>query len=261
MPEGYAFYALYPESYQAAAREFAGAGFPKNVCVIGIRSIGTSLSAVVAATLEDSGYATRSWTVRPHGHPFDRHLSITASLEQSWRALAPTHAFAIVDEGPGLSGSSFIAVASRLRELGVPGDRVVLFPSWEGNPAAFVNQRARTEWPRYRKFFSPFHRSWIGAGALNDLSGGAWRPLLYSNPAEWPAVQPQHEARKYLDENGTLYKFAGLGPYGREKWIRASLLSEAGYGPRVYGLTGLRPSPTRHAVVGWVGGLRSARRP
>ena len=236
VPEGYAFYALYPESYQAAARQFAGAGLPKNVCVIGIRSIGTSLSAVVAAALEDAGFQVRSWTVRPQGHPFDRHLSITAALADTWRALAATHAFAIVDEGPGLSGSSFIAVASRLRELGVPENRIVLFPSWEGNAASFVNERARSEWPRYRKFFSPFHRSWIGAGVVHDLSGGEWRRLLYANPQDWPAVQPQHEARKYLDESGTLYKFAGLGPYGREKWIRACLLSEAGYGPRVYGL-------------------------
>ncbi len=236
VPEGYAFYALYPESYQAAARQFAGAGYPKNVCVIGIRSIGTSLSTVVAASLEESGFTTRSWTVRPHGHPFDRRLALTPELERTWRRCASTHAFAIVDEGPGLSGSSFIAVASKLRELGVSEQRIALFPSWEGNPASFVNERARTEWPRYRKFCAPFQRSWIGAGALTDLSAGEWRRLVYSNPSEWPAVQPQHEARKYLDEDGTLYKFAGLGPYGREKWIRACLLSEAGFGPRVYGL-------------------------
>lgn len=47
-PEGYAFYALYPESYLEAA---AGSGLPADTVVIGLRSIGTTLSAIVAASI------------------------------------------------------------------------------------------------------------------------------------------------------------------------------------------------------------------
>ena len=60
--EGYAFYALYPESYLEAAR-----GLPPDSTVIGLRSIGTGLAALVAASCG----ATEAFTLRPCGHPFD----------------------------------------------------------------------------------------------------------------------------------------------------------------------------------------------
>lgn len=56
VPEGYAFYGLYPECYLAAGTLFraelpTNAGAPVPVHVVGIRSIGTSLAAAVAAAL------------------------------------------------------------------------------------------------------------------------------------------------------------------------------------------------------------------
>ena len=48
-PEGYAFYALYPEAYLEAAVALAPLG--GKVQVIGIRSIGTGLAAMVATAL------------------------------------------------------------------------------------------------------------------------------------------------------------------------------------------------------------------
>src|SRR6476646_1620462 len=114
VPEGYAYYALYPEDYAAAAQRFLRETRPRQAVVVGIRSIGTSLSSVVAATLEQAGCNVSSFTVRPHGHPFDRTVH--------WQGvdIEPNAWFLIVDEGPGLSGSSFAAVARRLSELGVP---------------------------------------------------------------------------------------------------------------------------------------------
>jgi hypothetical protein len=73
VPEGFAFYGLYPETYlEAAARLRSPAGvFSRGeLRVIGIRSIGTSLAALVAA----AGRADRVATVRPGGHPFARTL-------------------------------------------------------------------------------------------------------------------------------------------------------------------------------------------
>jgi hypothetical protein len=212
VPEGYAFYALYPEMYIEAARRFVSECRPRNVCVIGIRSIGTSLSAVVAGTLEELGCQARSYTVRPHGHPFDRKVDLPdLPRDVEW--------YAIVDEGPGLSGSSFAAVAGHF-----PTERVVLFPSWEGDPGRFLNERARTLWPQYRKYCASYEPSGI---AGQDVSAGKWRDVLGAQVA----VQPQHEARKYL-AGSTLYKFSGLGNYGRDKFERAGVLAGAGYSPR-----------------------------
>jgi hypothetical protein len=116
LPEGYAFYAVYPKLYAQAARSA-----PRRMQVIGIRSIGTSLAAVVAAACG----GPVPITVRPRGHPFDRRVTLPR--------IDPRRHFAVVDEGPGLSGSSFISVAEALLEQGVPLSRIHLFPS-HGNP-------------------------------------------------------------------------------------------------------------------------------
>jgi hypothetical protein len=66
VPEGYAYYALYPETYLAAAERWArDTDGGRAVVVVGVRSIGASLAAVVAATLEGAGVAVSSLTLRP----------------------------------------------------------------------------------------------------------------------------------------------------------------------------------------------------
>src|SRR4051812_26803993 len=52
-PEGFAFYAVYPELYEMAARRLDPS--PKRL-VIGVRSIGTTLGAVVAAASHAAGF-------------------------------------------------------------------------------------------------------------------------------------------------------------------------------------------------------------
>ena len=51
VPEGFAYYALDPELYRIAARRFRDEARPERVAVIGIRSIGTTLGAIVASEL------------------------------------------------------------------------------------------------------------------------------------------------------------------------------------------------------------------
>ncbi|MCL4401880.1 MAG: hypothetical protein M1436_04320, partial [Acidobacteria bacterium] len=80
VPEGYAYYGLYPETYIEAAARFRAEVEPRVVVAIGIRSIGTSLSAVVWAALEAAGCRVHSFTVRPRGHPFDRQLALSPRL-------------------------------------------------------------------------------------------------------------------------------------------------------------------------------------
>ena len=225
VPEGYAFYALDPRTYGEAAVRFWEDERPRLAVVIGIRSIGASLSAVVCAALEERGCAVQSYTVRPRGHPFDRRLEVDSPLVDEWRRAHGSH-FLVVDEGPGLSGSSFASVARALRETaGVPDERIVFFPSWNPDGTAFVSEAARDEWRRHRRVAAAPASKPPG----EDLSAGNWRTLFY--PAGCgPPVHPQHERRKFLDD-GVLWKFAGIGKYGRAKRERAQVLSEAGFTP------------------------------
>ncbi len=231
VPEGYAYYGLYPETYAEAAMRFAAEARPDSVGVIGIRNIGTSLSAVVAAALERSGCQVSSWTVRPRGHPFARTLVLTPDLERAWASNA-TCWWAVVDEGPGLSGSSMTCAAQKLSEIGVPDDRIVLFPSWEPSGDEFVSDDARRRWKRHRKYTGQFKPP----DGLLDISAGEWRRLAYPNSDDWPAVQPHHERRKFLENGRILWKFAGLGRFGRARFERAERLWRAGFGPRPLGL-------------------------
>lgn len=241
-PEGYAYYSLYPETYLAAAERCVDELRPAHAVCIGIRSIGTSLSAVVAATLEQRGVPVQSFTVRPDGHPFDRRLRLSTELAQQWRAQRDAH-FLIVDEGPGLSGSSFCSTAHALTELGVTENRIVFFPSWQTDGAQFVNAEARRRWPRHPKFTATFEQVRLQSGrlshgdALTDIAAGQWRALFYRDEDKFPAVHPQHERRKYLVKAERLWlKFAGLGRYGQAKLSRAEALAAAGFAPRALGL-------------------------
>src|SRR5438445_5304458 len=78
-PEGFAFYGLHPLDYSDAVNR-ADFGCDETIVVIGIRSIGTTLSAVVAAAVlarfRDARRVQR-FTVRPSGHPYDRRCEFS----------------------------------------------------------------------------------------------------------------------------------------------------------------------------------------
>jgi hypothetical protein len=233
--EGYAYYALYPESYAVSARRFLRDRSPASVVVVGIRSIGTSLSAVVAAALASS-CDVATFTVRPGGHPFDRRLVLDEDLASRWGAAAALGAtFAIVDEGPGLSGSSFAAVVDALSGLGVAAERIVLFPSWDPDPARLGSDRARAIWRRHRRYVTDTVDAGISPqrlfgmdGDCRDWSGGRWRSDVCA-AHEAPAVQPQHERWKiFAPRERRVIRFAGLGRYGESTRRRAGQLADAG---------------------------------
>ncbi len=269
IPEGYVYYGLYPETYLEAAKRFHEEKEPKKAVCLGLRNIGASLSAVVAATLEELGCETLTFTLRPRGHPFNRHLSLSRAFERTLAAFSGRH-FLIVDEGPGLSGSSFGCTAQKLSELGHPDERIVFFPSWEPEHLEFASARSNDRWRKHMKYSADFEQVCMESGKLFgalsgeflDLSAGKWRTLFYDNPSEYPAVFPRHERRKYLSHNGfsrkiygwradvdpspsevvfprssgCLLKFSGLGRYGREKRRFAEGLANAGFTPPVLGL-------------------------
>jgi hypothetical protein len=251
-PEGYAFYALYPESYLQAASALA---CDRPVRVIGIRSIGTGLAALVASVLG----AAPPVTVRPTGDPFRREIRLSEEIAAELLSDRGTH-FAIVDEGPGLSGSSFGAVADWLEARGVPRDQLHFFPSHHNDLGPMASAAHRQRWHGARRHVAdfddlilqahhPMHRleGWIadltGDGPLEDVSGGAWRGHLFAE-AEWPPCHVQQERRKFLlrtDGKTWLVKFVGLGRDGAEKLDLARRLHAAGFAPE--------PAGYRHGLL------------
>src|SRR3982751_6861261 len=150
--EGYAYYALRPETYVVAAERWVQDAQPRAAVCIGIRSIGCSLSAAVAAAAERARVRVTTCTVRPRGHPFDRRIAVDDRLATVFRRADTDTFFLVVDEGPGLSGSSFASVVRRLREHGIAADRIIVFPSSTRDGCAFRSTDAETVWHEQRRY-------------------------------------------------------------------------------------------------------------
>jgi hypothetical protein len=227
-PEGFAYYALHPLDF-ARAIDALRLG-PRPVFVVGLRSIGTTLSAVVGAAAQRCAPAERI-TVRPTGHPYDRRLALT-DRERAWvtRGVICEAVFVVVDEGPGLSGSSLLAVAEALAAAGVPCARIVILCSHVPDGRALLARDAAQRYARFRvQARVPSQVPPGGAAAF--LGGGAWRSLVYDDAARWPASWTAMERLKYRGHDGRLLKFEGLGAHGDEVAARAQVLAEAGFGP------------------------------
>jgi HAD superfamily hydrolase (TIGR01662 family) len=238
VPEGFAYYSLHPECYLLAAERFASARPPGRAVCLGLRTIGAPLAGVVAAALMRRGWNIERYTVRPRGHVFDRSLALGPSLTAR---VAAAEWCLIVDEGPGLSGSSFAGAAATAMQLGVPAERVVLFPSWPTDGSRFRNDAARRLWPLVSRSTASADElmlprrlaAAVGEAAVHDLSAGRWRSVLLPR-RRWPAVQPQHERAKYLvrGQPDRLFRFAGLGRFGEARRVRAAWLASEGMTPR-----------------------------
>ncbi|HVV53498.1 MAG TPA: hypothetical protein VHO06_27825, partial [Polyangia bacterium] len=258
--EGFQHYAVYPETFGAAA---ALDGEPPGA-VLGIRTIGTTLSAMVAAAFPRPRVPL---TVRPFGHPFDRRIDLGPRMSRALaRARGP---IAVVDEGPGLSGSSFGAAIDALGAAGVAEPRVRLFPSHHAlGPRASARTRAR--WARMDRRAVSFEAELLGDGPTGlgawtaaltgaqtappeDVGAGRWREHLFDDRSRWPPACATRERRKHLLRAGGrrfLARFAGLGAAGEASHRRARLLADAGFSPPVLGL--------RHGflVQPWLDGAR-----
>jgi hypothetical protein len=222
LPEGFAFYDVHPEDWACAAACFR----TLRTRVIGIRTIGLTLGAVVAAAAESERFVS----VRPTGHPFDRMITVSSQLERVLLEDDTGVVYLVVDEGPGLSGSSFASVARWLRARGIAPERTVFMPSHAGQPGAHASTEVRQIWATTRRVVPAKPRVLDG----EDFGGGKWRRVLYGDDP-WPPANPQQERRKILRcDQGTpcLAKFAGLGRYGAEKFALAQTLAANGWTPR-----------------------------
>ena len=92
VPEGFSLYALYPEQYLVAAGQWLAEHQhqrAQGAVVVGIRSIGTTLAALVSIVLRAAGWGVYSLTVRPTGHPYDRQVDLGVVLPNPTAFVSP----------------------------------------------------------------------------------------------------------------------------------------------------------------------------
>jgi hypothetical protein len=138
----------------------------------------------------------------------------------------------VVDEGPGLSGSSFLSVGEAVAELGVAHEQIVFLGTREIDPNALCTRDAPTRWRRFRfERVTPRRYATIASGV--DVSGGKWRKYFLPHASDWPGCWPQMERLKFLSaEQRSLLKFEGMGQCGEAAYQRAELLANAGFAPQ-----------------------------
>ncbi|MGH9514139.1 MAG: hypothetical protein ACRD3P_00480 [Terriglobales bacterium] len=231
-PEGFAYYALHPSDYARVVKQIASAS--KNFAVIGIRSIGTTLSAVTAAALNAEGRPAERITVRPTGHPYARTVQFSPEHERWILAQSARSAdFLVVDEGPGRSGSTFLSVAEALMRMKVPQACITAVGSREFDPEDLCAEDAATRW-RSVGFTSTASSIDSRFQSFPYLGGGDWRMHSFDNEEDWPESWTQMERIKFLSpDRRQFFKFEGMGPRGIEVRERAFILAENGFSPSV----------------------------
>jgi hypothetical protein len=229
VPEGFAYYALHPEAYAIAATNLV----PKSgsVLVVGVRSIGTTLSAIARAALAARGVRAWRMTVRPRGAPYSRRLDLDDEQRAAvLRARDRGASVLVVDEGPGISGSTFLATAEAISATGFGADdRITLVCSHEPRPETLAAPDAALRFARFGVAVAPCDVH-VPESAL-DLSAGSWRSHVYDGTTGWPASFTQTERRKLLLSDSRLAKFEGLGRSGRAAIARAASLAAAELAP------------------------------
>ncbi|MFC5068047.1 hypothetical protein [Flaviflagellibacter deserti] len=158
--------------------------------------------------------------------------------------------FVVVDEGPGLSGSSFAAVGRLMRGRGVRADRITFMPGHGNGPGVEACEETRRIWagttvrpavqiPDSR--IADWIADLLGESLIGveDLSAGHWRAKLFADPSQWPPIDPRTDRRKLLVRTATgayFARFVGLGLSGERKLDRARRLEQAGFIPEVLGV-------------------------
>lgn len=271
-PEGFAWYAVYPDAYVEAALAWAKSRNRRiRVLVVGLRSIGTTLAAVVAAALRTSGFDVRAVTVRPIGDPFDRIVALP-TFETPDAAI-------VADEGPGLSGSSMAAASAALERAGLSPHAISFFAAHGNGPGAKASAEVRRRWRSTEVHAAEMADMTLGGEGLRevlgnetqalssvDVGGGRWIPTAGFTGALPEAIAPRLEMPKLLmrgHTGSTLWKFAGFtlmpSPRNGQMMTSAEAL-EAKLG--ALGEAGLTPRPEGHRhgwiATRWIEGRRLA---
>ena len=231
-PEGFSYYALHPSDYARVVDRITSKS--GTFAVIGVRSIGTTLSAVTTAALNHKGHHAERITVRPTGHPYARNVQFSAKQER-WivQQLSRLAEFLVVDEGPGRSGSTFLSVAEALVRSGVPQERITAVGSREFEPESLCAEDAVRRW-RSVRFMSTAPSVSSRFKNYPYLGGGDWRMHSFDDEEDWPESWTQMERLKFFSpDRRQFFKFEGMGPLGSEVRERAFILAEGGFSPAV----------------------------
>ncbi len=229
-PEGFVHYGVHPLDFAALAGRLPVIAAP--AVVIGLRTIGTTLSAVVAAALRARGIPVERFTVRPEGHPYDRVVRLGAPAQRWLRAQAAANAsFFVVDEGPGRSGSSLLGAAEALVAAGAPRGRVALLCTHVPDPGALLAPDTARRLRAFSLHATGLSRV-VPEEATIPIRAGAWRRHCFVDEHHYPPIWPMLERRKLFSQDGQrLFKYEGLGRWGAESLARARVLHQAGFGP------------------------------
>ena len=242
LPEGFSFHAMYPEQYAVAAGQWLAdheAQRTQGAVVVGVRSIGTTLAAVVATVLRAAGWQVHSLTVRPNGHPYARQVDLSdSSFDSAMLAL-------VVDEGPGISGSSMAATAMALVRAGIQAQNIVFLPGHANEPGGTGSPEVQTWWravPRYVAGHDaltfnglPLQQALAATlpepvAQIENMSGGVWRQVVYPDASAWPAVCAHFERVKYRftlqSGKQMLFKFLGLATQSAELTTTAAAAAD-----------------------------------
>lgn len=232
-PEGFSYYGLNPLDFAEAAMYLRPQLRP-HAAVIGIRSVGSALGAVVAAVLQAGNVVVERTTVRPDGEPYAR-VTCFSSTQLAWirRKLQDGSDFLVVDEGPGFSGSTLHSVVSALRQAGVPPENITLICSRPIDDRLDVHGSGDLK--NYRSFVVGYGRR-IPPEADRQAGRGLWRERIYNDGSAWPACWTEIERIKHFSLDGNaLFKFEGLGRFGALTNEQAQLVAGAGFSPALLG--------------------------
>src|SRR5262249_6740688 len=154
------------------------------------------------------GLRAQRMTARPEGHPYDRITRFSGDQREWIRSRQSRGAqFLVVDEGPGLSGSSFLSTAEALMAAGVPPERMTLLCAHQPNIETLCARDAAQRARRFRWCAVPSSTE-VPEDAGAFVGGGRWRAKLADGMFDWPASWTSLERAKFLSRDGRrLYKF------------------------------------------------------
>lgn len=215
LDEGFLYRGYFPEGFFNSAEKFYNDFNPETVYCIGIRSIGISFSAAAAAFLDDKGCKIHLVSLRTRGDYENRYISLNPKFLEKLNKNKNAF-YLIIDEGSGLRGSSFDAVAEYLSSRGVNDEKIIFLST-----PSDVKER----WNKYKKYVTTFNELWIESGKLQELV--SLDPIIpYSDK----------EKLKFIAQNSLgklLIKFIGLGEFGRSVYNKLKRLSDNEFIPQI----------------------------
>lgn len=210
--EGFAYYAVYPEQYRRAVDKY----FLENkndVVVIGLRNIGTALSAVVSSELIRNNINVKSFTLRPRGEWYNRYQIFSQKLKTFIYENKNSN-FLIVDEGPGKTGTSISGTIKELNKLGITFNNIIIFPSY---------------YPDLSKLDEVWSKCKIYVQLFNPIEENKKYEKI--EKIEGKNIFDKLKYKLHYNNDNYFCKFVGLGEYGIKAFDKAKIFYENDFSP------------------------------